>query len=41
MMMSHGDITYYGHATITLVLLTAYTNIFIALKGIVHIIHVY
>ncbi len=39
--MLYGDMTDYGHAIIIGVLSKAYTNIFIALKGIVHIIHVY
>ncbi len=39
--MSYGDMTDYGHATIIGVLLKAYINIVIALKSIVHIVHVY
>ncbi len=39
--MSHGDMIDYGHATIIGVLSKAYTNIFIALIGIVHIVNVY
>ncbi len=39
--MSPGNMTDYVHATIIGVLSKAYTNIFIALKSIVHIIHVY
>ncbi len=39
--MLQGDTTDYGHATIIGVLSKAYTYIFIELKGIVHIVHVY
>ncbi len=38
--MSYGNITDYDHSNIIGVLSKAYKNIFVALKGIVHIVHI-